>query len=159
MTEAPESIGRRKFLSRITWGISGLIGLVFGIPAIGYIVGPALKKQEENWLEMGSISKVELGNPTLFKKKIVQQIGWSTKEDEVNVYILSKDGHDYEALSNVCTHLACRVRWIAEEETFLCPCHNAGFDKNGDVLFGPPPKPLDRFEVKIENDKIFIKQG
>lgn len=159
MKDAPDNTGRRNFLSGITWGISGLIGLAFGIPAIGYIIGPALKEEQETWLEMGAISKVTLGTPTLFKKKIIQQVGWSTKEDEVNVYILSKDGHDYQAISNVCTHLACRVRWIAEEETFLCPCHNAGFDKNGDVAFGPPPKPLDRFEVKIEDEKILIKLG
>ena len=157
MAEQENQVNRRGFLALITWGVSGLIGLALGIPAIGYIVGPALKKQEEDWLELGATSKVELGVPTLFKKKITKQIGWTTTENEFAVYILTYDGHDYTALSNICTHLGCRVRWIGDDDKFICPCHNAAFDKNGEILFGPPPRPLDKFEVKIENDQVYVK--
>ncbi|HLO34005.1 MAG TPA: ubiquinol-cytochrome c reductase iron-sulfur subunit, partial [Anaerolineales bacterium] len=71
-------------------------------------------------------------------------------------YVLTQDGRDFIAMSNVCTHLGCRVRWIAEKNNFICPCHNGVFDKEGKVLAGPPPRPLNRYQVKVENDQLFI---
>jgi Rieske Fe-S protein len=62
-------------------------------------------------------------------------------------------------MSNICTHLSCRVRWVAERGQFFCPCHNGVFDKEGLVVSGPPPRPLDRYEVKVEGDQLFIKAG
>jgi Rieske Fe-S protein len=60
-------------------------------------------------------------------------------------------------MSNICTHLGCRVRWIADQESFFCPCHNGVFDAQGSVVSGPPPRPLDRYEVKVEGDQLFVR--
>jgi menaquinol-cytochrome c reductase iron-sulfur subunit len=139
--------------------ISGLIGVVTGIPAVAYLVGPALKKQADDWIQMGALRKVELGTPTLFKATLEHQTGWVVSQDEISAYVLTEDGQNYVALSNICTHLGCRVRWIPEQGKFFCPCHNAVFDKNGAVLAGPPPRPMDRFQTKIENGTLFIKKG
>jgi Rieske Fe-S protein len=51
------------------------------------------------------------------------------------------------------------VRWIAEQDRFFCPCHNGVFDKSGNVVSGPPPRALDRFETKIEDGVLFIRRG
>lgn len=142
-----------------TWAIGGLISAGMGIPAIAYIIGPALKDTKaQNWIRLGSVSKVEIGVPTLFKTKVKRQTGWVVEEDELSVYVLTDNGRDYVAMSNICTHLACRVRWIAENQQFFCPCHNAIFDKEGIVVAGPPPRPLDRYSLKIENGQLFIGQ-
>jgi Rieske Fe-S protein len=95
----------------------------------------------------------------LFKATVQSQTGWIVTEDEVSVYILTEDGREYIALSNICTHLGCRVRWIADQNQYFCPCHNAIFDKTGLVLSGPPPKPLDRYETKVEDDQLYILLG
>lgn len=153
-------ITRRNFMSIATWAIGGLIGLGLGIPGIAYILGPAKKSDEDqDWIRLGPTSKVELNSPTLFKTTITKQTGWISNEEEISVYILTDNGRDYIAMSNICTHLGCRVRWIPEEEQFFCPCHTAVFDKNGDVASGPPPRPLDRFQVKIEADQLYILGG
>jgi Rieske Fe-S protein len=145
-------------MSTAIWAIGGLITAGLAIPAIAYIVGPALRRQQESdWITLGSTSKVELGTPTLFKAKVEQQTGWIVNETELSFYVLSEDGRDYVAMSNICTHLGCRVRWIAEEDRFFCPCHNGVFDKDGNVVAGPPPRPLDRYDVMVENDQIFVK--
>ncbi|HSR47182.1 MAG TPA: ubiquinol-cytochrome c reductase iron-sulfur subunit, partial [Anaerolineales bacterium] len=68
-------------------------------------------------------------------------------------------GRNYIAMSNICTHLGCRVRWIDDRSEFFCPCHNAIFDKSGEVVAGPPPRPLDQYPVKVENDTLFIQVG
>ncbi|MEW5938309.1 MAG: ubiquinol-cytochrome c reductase iron-sulfur subunit [Chloroflexota bacterium] len=137
--------------------IGGLIGAAYVLPAIAYIIGPALKKNEGNWVRLGSLSNVEMGTPTLFKPRVARQNGWITEEDEVGVYVLTEDGRNYHALSNICTHLGCRVRWIAESRQFFSPCHNGVFDKHGYVVSGPPPRPLDEFEMKVEDDYVFIQ--
>jgi Rieske Fe-S protein len=48
---------------------------------------------------------------------------------------------------------------VSGQEEFFCPCHNGVFDKDGNVVSGPPPRPLDRFEVKVEDDQLFILGG
>jgi len=160
MEEKNKKISRRDFLKITTWSVGGLIGLTYGLPAIAYIVGPALKKdQSQKWISLGSTSKIEIGVPTLFKVSVEQQTGWITNEQELTIYVLTEDGRDYIAMSNVCTHLGCRVRWISDQDKFFCPCHNGVFDKQGTVVSGPPPKPLDRYEVKVEDGQLFILGG
>ncbi len=155
----PEQLKRRDFLSVATWSIGGLISLMMGIPAIAYILGPALSKEKsQSWMRLGSINKVELGTPTLFKVSFTRQTGWLVEEDKLGVYVLSDNGRDFIAMSNICTHLGCRVRWIADQQIFLSPCHFGVFDREGKVISGPPPRPLDRYEVKIENNQLLIGQ-
>ena len=157
--EEQDSTGRRDFMKAAIVGIGGFIGAMIGLPAIPYIIGPALSQGTEEWIPLGSVSKVEMNVPTLFKTVIKTQTGWIDTEEEVSAYVLTENGQNYVALSNICTHLGCKVRWIAEKEGFYCPCHNAVFAKDGSVVDGPPPRPLDRFESKIENDTLYIKRG
>ncbi len=159
MSEEKE-LSRRGFLSVVIWAIGGLISLGMGIPAVAYIVGPAIQgKQTQNWIRLGSSGKVELGIPTLFKVKVERKTGWIQNEEELSIYTITEDGRDFVAMSNICTHLGCRVRWVADQGEFFCPCHNGVFDKTGKVVSGPPPRPLDRFEVKIENNDLYILGG
>ncbi len=158
--EEKDQLGRRNFLAIAIGAIGALIGVVIAIPAVAYVVGPALKrKTSENWVRLGPTSKVELGTPTLFKTVIERQTGWIVTEEELSIYILTEDGRDYIALSNICTHLGCRVRWITDQGQYFCPCHNAAFDKIGLVVSGPPPRPLDRYETKVEDDQLYILLG
>ena len=155
-----KQFGRRDFMGFATWAIGGLLGSGLVIPAIIYVAGPALKEQQiQGWIRLGQVSKIELGTPTLFKAKIKRQSGWIVDEEEVSFYVYTEDGRNYIALSNICTHLGCRVRWIEQQSEFFCPCHNAIFDKEGNVVAGPPPRPLDRFQVKVEDGQLFVLGG
>ena len=136
------------------------MGMVLAVPALAYIIGPSLQRtKSENWVRLGSTSKVEIGTPTLFKTVVENQTGWIVSEVEISAYVITENGRDYSALSNVCTHLGCRVRWIPESEQFFCPCHNGVFDSQGLVISGPPPRPLDQYETKVENNQLFILVG
>jgi menaquinol-cytochrome c reductase iron-sulfur subunit len=158
--EEKEQVNRRNFLSFAIWGIGTLISAGMGIPAIAFIIGPAINRSNtQEWIRLGPISKIELRTPTLFKFTIQRKSGWIVNEEEVSVYTLTDNGRDFVAMSNICSHLGCRVRWISEQEQFFCPCHNGIFDKEGKVVSGPPPRPLDRFDVKVEDDQLFILGG
>jgi menaquinol-cytochrome c reductase iron-sulfur subunit len=167
MSEAPtkegsdsQVIGRRKFLSTVTFGIGAFITAGFAIPGLAYLLAPAAKERTEGeWLPLGSTNKVEVGIPTLFKVTVTRQTGWIVNEEQLAVYVLTEDGRDFVAMSNICTHLGCRVRWIDDRDEFFCPCHNGVFDKTGAVESGPPPRPLDQYPVKVEGDTLFIQAG
>ena len=152
-------ISRRDFMKVTIASISGVIGAAIGLPAIAYIVGPALKQATDTWIRLGSVNKVELSDPTLFKTTIETQTGWINTQEELSAYVLTENGQDFVVMSNICTHLGCRVRWIADKQGFYCPCHNGVFAKDGTVISGPPPRPLDRFENKVEDGILYIKRG
>lgn len=62
----------------------------------------------------------------------------------------------FMAFSAVCPHLGCVVNWNEIQKSFECPCHGAKFSRNGEVLEGPPPRPLDLYKLKIVEGKIVI---
>lgn len=155
-----KKLSRQDFLKLGIAAVGATIGAGIGLPALGYVVGPALKKtSEQNWVQLGSVAKIPIGEPTLFKFKVKMQTGWIVDEQEIAVYVLTEDGREFAAISNICTHLGCRVRWISDTVEFFCPCHNGIFDKEGNVLAGPPPRPLDRYELKVENGQLYILGG
>ena len=155
-----KELSRRKFMQTAIWGIGGLIGIGFGVPAVAYVAGPALKNQQvQTWMQLGPVSKVELGSPTLFTLTLQTQTGWIVNSQDVSVYVLTTDGRSFIAMSNICTHLGCHIRWIAEQNHFFCPCHNGVFDISGNVVSGPPPRPLTRYDVKVDNGEIFVLLG
>ena len=155
-----KQMSRRDFTGLAVWAIGGLITAGLGIPAIAYIIGPALQRSgAQTQIGLGAASKVELGIPTLFKAKLQRKTGWIVNEEELSVYVRTDDGRSFTAMSNVCTHLGCRIRWVADRQEFLCPCHNGVFDKDGNVVSGPPPRPLTRYDVKVENGQMSIVVG
>jgi cytochrome b6-f complex iron-sulfur subunit len=62
----------------------------------------------------------------------------------------------YIVLSRVCTHLGCLVNYHKDRQLLICPCHNGIYDLDGNVISGPPPRPLPKFPFRIVGDKIEI---
>lgn len=71
------------------------------------------------------------------------------------VLVKTKNG-TLVALSAVCTHLGCIVQWGEEVQEFLCPCHAGRFTPEGNVISGPPPRPLAKLPVTVANGIITI---
>ncbi|MHC4579698.1 MAG: QcrA and Rieske domain-containing protein [Planctomycetota bacterium] len=80
------------------------------------------------------------------------QAGWETRRE---VGFLVRRGGRILALSALCTHARCRVRF--QEGEFRCPCHGGVFSLAGEVLKGPPEKPLARFATKIEDGRVKVQ--
>jgi len=70
--------------------------------------------------------------------------------------ILNVKGMGYLALSRVCTHLGCLVEYNKETNRFICPCHAGTFNIEGNVISGPPPKPLEKLPLDVQGDNIII---
>jgi Rieske Fe-S protein len=71
--------------------------------------------------------------------------------------LLTAEG-EYRALSAVCTHLSCTVQYRNDLHEIWCACHNGLYDLNGRNISGPPPRPLDAFQVHERGDEIVVSR-
>lgn len=150
-------IGRREFVGGVVGLIGAIMSAVIGLPVIGYIIAPALKQSSgEEWITLGPASALEPGVPAPFTFSRLKEVGWRRTMINRTVYAVTNDGANTKVFSDACTHLSCKVHWDQERNAFICPCHDGVFDKEGNVISGPPPEPLHRFEAKIENDQLMI---
>ena len=62
------------------------------------------------------------------------------------IVVRNADG-EVSAFSAVCTHLDCTVQFKADTSQLWCACHNGTYDLGGNVISGPPPRPLETFVV------------
>lgn len=63
---------------------------------------------------------------------------------------------ELKAFSAVCTHLNCTVQYEPDNSLIWCACHNGTFDLNGQVISGPPPRPLEAYQVNVRGDEIVV---
>lgn len=70
-------------------------------------------------------------------------------ENETAILIRTQNG-EYRAYEQKCTHLTCPVYYAKDRNRLECPCHEGGFEvETGNVLYGPPPRPLDKIEIEV----------
>ena len=144
---------------KFTVGVLGTImGVVVGLPAIGYLLSPALKtRTTDAWIQLGPLENFPLDTPTLFNFTRSTINGWEKTVNSYGVYVWRKSENDVTVFSNICTHLSCRVTWISDLQEYVCPCHDGHFTKSGDIESGPVPRPLDTYETKIEEGNLSIR--
>jgi cytochrome b6-f complex iron-sulfur subunit len=97
-------------------------------------------------------SRVKAGNVNEFA------VGSVAYFREARFYLVRLD-EGYLALYRKCTHLSCVVPWVEAEGRFNCPCHSSIFNRQGEVLSGPAPRPLDFFPVEVEGDDLYVDTG
>jgi len=149
------NLDRRGFVKILLAFLGSIMGAVLGLPAIWYLLSPALKVQKsETWIPLGALNNFPIGTPVLLSFTRTRANGWEKTVNSYGVYVVRSNESEVHVYSNKCTHLSCRVSWT--REAYQCPCHDARFDLHGNVLQGPPPAPLSRFETKIENDTLMI---
>jgi Rieske Fe-S protein len=76
---------------------------------------------------------------------------YPTEKDSA-ILIRTQTG-EYHAYGQKCTHLACPVYYERRHARLECPCHEGAFDvATGNVLYGPPPRPLDEIVLEVRED-------
>jgi Rieske Fe-S protein len=146
---ADNELNRRDFIKVTTGIVGGLIGVALGVPAVAYLLDPTFKGgAKEGWVPVGNVADMQIGQPYPFSFTRVQVNGWERTSTTHGGYAIrqSEDPNDILVLNSRCTHLACTVNWHTETQAYVCPCHDAQFSKEGVVLGGPPPRPLDRYD-------------
>lgn len=137
---------RRNFVNYFLGGSLAATVLAFLYPIIRYLLPP---RQAEAVEKRVSAAKVGELTPNSFK---IFKFGASP-----GILVDTQDGQ-LVALSAVCTHLTCTVRYESDSGTLFCPCHNGRFDLAGNVISGPPPAPLETYKVEISGEEIFVSK-
>ncbi len=154
-----ESSSRRTFMMVIIGLISSIIGVALTIPVLGVVLSPLFRKRDIVWTKLGKFSDLEIKPlapkfiPVYFKVKE----GWSVNTLPRQVIVVKTIGGKFLFFSNQCTHLGCPIHWVPARQKFLCPCHGGMFNALGEVVGGPPPRPLYKWVHKIENDAVYIQ--
>ena len=150
---------RRRFLKVWIGILNGFIALLLAVPGLGYLLTPVLSKDSETWIALGPLHKFKEAVPQKATFKYVTTSGYTQREKSSFVWVVP-DAAGKNALtvfSPVCSHTGCNVAWQSKEELFVCPCHGGRYAMSGEVISGPPPRPLKKIPIKVENGRLFIR--
>ncbi len=153
-----EGTTRRGFYIAAIYGMMAAISAAVGIPALLYLFTPAKEKEPEAWADAGDIKRLAPDSPVevVFHRNRVD--GWRTVDEKGTAWVVKYGNNRVVAFGPNCTHLGCAYHWEDAEKEFFCPCHNSVFSIDGKVVSGPAPRPLDRFDIKIQGGKLLIGQ-
>lgn len=156
---AGDGVGRRGFLRQM--GIAALTGgavVALGGVSTAAIVGPSLAPAPRRWVPVGSLENLPAGKVTTLVASYDEKNGPYTRRASVPV-LVSRGGDELVCFKAACPHLGCTVRWDQVSERFRCACHGGVFDRDGKVLAGPPPRPLDRLAFRIDSGQLLVEVG
>lgn len=155
----PQQPDRRTFLAWLVVAAGGVIAVALGIPGALSVGWPAFRKRVGAWVPAAAVKDLSAGTPQKVEFAWRQMDGWLRTEVHSTAWVIRKKSGEVVAFNPACTHLGCPYRWDADQKRFLCPCHAAVFDEEGQVLSGPPPRPLDRYATKVEGGTLYLHLG
>jgi len=147
---------RRTFQLGFIYGLWSVIATILALPAAVYLLWPPNSKKEKDWEDAGSLVQLELKTPQeiVFRRNRID--GWKIVSEKVSAWVVKMSDKEVIAFGPQCPHLGCAYHWVQHKHEFLCPCHTSTFSIDGEVLSGPSPRPLDRYEVRVEGDKLLL---
>jgi cytochrome b6-f complex iron-sulfur subunit len=142
---ASESTSRRGFLTWLSRAFLGLWGLGAAVVVGSYLRAPERgERVAERTVRVGLLENLRLGEGLLVRHGVAP------------FYVVRLDATRVVAVSAVCTHVRCILGFDRERRGLVCPCHDGRFDLAGNVLSGPPPRPLPTYEVSIRAGEVFV---
>lgn len=172
--ETPEekaTLSRRNFVVRALGVIGGAIVAVLGIPIVGFASAPGWQARSPVRLlstsivptlrssaltSVGKLADFEVGVPQYVKVDRPVVDGWVEENAPVGVHVVRTSEADVAAFDPHCTHLGCPLAWSTGSKSFACPCHGGSFNRDGEVIAGPPPRPMIRYETRIQDGEVFV---
>jgi cytochrome b6-f complex iron-sulfur subunit len=139
-----KAISRRRLMAYAWIGAATIVigELIFGTFAF---LWPRRKEGKgEKVFIAGKVTDFKVGEVIYFRKE--------------RTFIQRLEG-GFLAFSAVCPHLRCIVNWNGMLRKFECPCHGAKFNQNGEVLEGPPPRPLDLYKLQIAAGNVVVDRA
>jgi Rieske Fe-S protein len=149
---AGESMTRRKAFTVAGQAVGGAAGVLIVLPALGFAVAPVFERAEETWQVVGSTDDFPADT---YKARVITIVEGIGEAGKTTVYVrqgspeFDERSDEYVAISTRCTHLGCPIRYFESAGNFICPCHGGAYGFEGQVLGGPPVRPLDRFQTRV----------
>src|ERR1700677_3846854 len=152
---------RRVFLFKLSLLLNGAVGAVLAVPILGYLLGPALKKNssEDSGINLGPLSNFPEGEPRLVDFRNPVTAPWDGQTGNIPCWVRHLSGNDFRVFAINCAHLGYPVRWFAQSRLFLCPCHGGAYYEDGSRASGPPERGLFTYTHKIIAGSLMISAG
>ena len=157
-----ETVTRRALFTGGALAAGGVATAAIALPPLGFALGPLFEQQNPRaWLDVGPEADF---NPQTYVPKVMTISNDAGEAGKTTVYIRKYDptrdkdklGQPYIAMSTRCAHAGCPVRYVQAAQRFICPCHGGVYSFDGAVAGGPPVRPLDRFDTKVENGRVLV---
>jgi menaquinol-cytochrome c reductase iron-sulfur subunit len=155
-----ETMTRRALFSGGAMAAGGIAGAAIGLPAIGFALGPVFKEQDFPWQDVGQPTDF---NEDSYRPVTFTLIGNVGEAGKTLAYVRKRNAKidkgptdPFVAISTRCAHLGCPVRWVSAADRFVCPCHGGVYNALGQVEGGPPVRPLDRFQTRVQNGQVQV---
>ena len=136
---------RRQFLNGLLGGWLGAFAASLLYPVLRFIFPPT-REPDEIILPYADFRDME--------PNTVRNFAWGNKPG----ILKRNDDGSYTAFVAVCTHLDCNVTYLPDQRKFYCACHEGWYDESGINIAGPPPRPLRRLNLSIEEENLIIKR-
>jgi Rieske Fe-S protein len=142
----PDAFSRRRLVDAVlrTGFVSTLAAIVY--PVWRYLIPPASGEPATQSVVAAQSSHVKANSGLVFK------FG-----SRPGLLIRTPDG-ELRAFSAVCTHLDCTVQYKSDTSQIWCACHNGFYDLHGNVVSGPPPRPLETLAVNQRGDEVVVSR-
>jgi len=154
-----ETMTRRTAFAIGGQAFGGLAVAAVALPVVGFALAPIFDRPEEQWEGVGSPDDY---TSETYRQAVITIVNGIGDAGKTTVYIrkgstdLDEDPNTFIAISTRCAHLGCPVRFVRAAGNFICPCHGGVYDFEGKVIGGPPVRPLDRFQTRVENGQLQI---
>ena len=157
-TEAPSegAATRRTWIVGAIHGIWAMIGTALGLPAAMYLLQVPEARRTEDWIEIGDIGRLPVGEPVQMAFHRNRVDSWRSVSEKLTAWVVRTPKSGVVAFGPRCTHLGCAHHWDSGRNHFVCPCHNSVFSIEGNVIAGPARRPLDQYDVKIEGNRLMV---
>ena len=154
-----ERTSRRTFLLRLGVAINAVALALFAIPILGYLLSPARRFTWLKWIPLGPVASFPEHQTRLAEYVNPFRKPWDGETAKIPCWVRRMTGDEFQIFAINCTHLGCPVRWFAESELFMCPCHGGAFYSDGRHASGPPPRRLYQYQYKVENGQLWVRAG
>ncbi len=139
-------VERRTAMRWLIRGFLSLWGLGAAALGISFLKAPETERRpSEGLVRCGPFSSLAVGEARF------------VRHGSEPLFVVRASDTEVVALSATCTHLRCVLQWSNPTGTFLCPCHAGAFDRGGNVLSGPPKRPLARYPAEVRADEIIVR--
>jgi len=126
------------------------------LPVLRWIIGSRTAVADSGWYPVVRADSLIDEVTQVFVTRVIRD-AWLTRTAEEYVWVRKRSDGSFVVFHPECTHLGCAFSWQQDSKQFQCPCHGGKFDINGNRIAGPPPRPLDPYEVLVEGGYIKIK--
>jgi menaquinol-cytochrome c reductase iron-sulfur subunit len=148
---------RRRFLAWFSAGLGAVAAAAVGVPVIGFFFAPLMRRPVEAWRSLGPVGRFRIGETVEVRIPSPAPVPWAGEAAEMAAWLRRQGPSEFVAFSVNCTHLGCPVRWMANAQLFLCPCHGGVYYEDGAVAGGPPPRALTQYPVRVQDGNVFLR--